>query len=595
MIPASYAQRRLWLVDRLEGPSALYTLPLVLRLTGRPDVAALRAALHDVVARHEALRTRFRQVDGEPVQEIVPVGDLADLLTEDRARADELEDEIGRTARHVFDLSSDIPFHARLLTVDDRTSALVIALHHIAADGWSAAPLWRDLSAAYAARARRRRTGCRAAARAVRRLHPVAARTARRRRRPRQPARRQLAYWRPALAARPEELALPTDRPRPAAAAPRRRHVRLDVPADLHARLAELARAQNATMFMVWHAALAVLLSKLGAGDDIPIGSPFAGRDEADLEDLVGFFVNTLVLRTDLTGDPAFTEVVRRVRGDRRRRHEPPGRALRAARGGARPGPLADPAPPLPGQPHPAQHPARPRRPARSRGRRRVRGAAAGQVRPRLQVLEHFDRRGRPAGQRVELHYSADLFDRATAEALADRLLRVLRQAVRTPDLPLARRRRALARRTREPARRGGRHRGPAARRDPARPLRRPGRRPPRRRRPSATRRPPHLRRTGRRVQPARPAAGRPRRGPRDPGRRRRCDRAPDLVVALLAVTEGGRRATCRSTPPTRPSGSRPCSPTPPPPSLLTTAARPRTPSPDPACAVSCSTTRDRR
>ncbi|WP_371798033.1 non-ribosomal peptide synthase/polyketide synthase [Streptomyces albidoflavus] len=437
MIPASYAQRRLWLVDRLEGPSALYTVPLVLRLTGRPDVAALRAALHDVVARHEALRTRFRQVDGEPVQEIVPVGDLADLLTEDEVRAGELEDEIGRTARHVFDLASGIPFHARLLTVDDRTSALVIALHHIAADGWSAAPLWRDLSVAYAARLNGAEPD----------VPPLPVQyadyTLWQRELlgdaddPGSLLAEQLAHWRLALAGAPEELALPTDRPRPVASAHEGGIVRLDVPADLHARLAELARAQNATMFMVWHAALAVLLSKLGAGEDIPIGSPFAGRDEADLEDLVGFFVNSLVLRTDVSGDPAFTEVVRRVRGtvvDAMNHQDVPFERLVEELAPAR---------------SLTRHPLfqvnltlhnTPRVPVDLPGLEAVAdfaGLTLAKYDLDVQVQERFDEQGRPAGQRVELHYSADLFDGATAEAIAGRLLSVLRQAAHIPDLPL--------------------------------------------------------------------------------------------------------------------------------------------------------------
>ncbi|WP_435195374.1 amino acid adenylation domain-containing protein, partial [Streptomyces sp. NRRL F-5630] len=437
MIPASYAQRRLWLVDRLEGPSALYTVPLVLRLTGRPDVAALRAALHDVVARHEALRTRFRQVDGEPVQEIVPVGDLPELLAVDEVPADELEDEIGRTARHVFDLASGIPFHARLLMADDRTSALVIALHHIAADGWSAAPLWRDLSVAYAARLNGAEPG----------LAPLPVQyadyTLWQRELlgdaddPGSLLAEQLAHWRAALAGAPEELALPTDRPRPVASAHEGGIVRLDVPAGLHARLAALARAENATMFVVWHAALAVLLSKLGAGDDIPIGSPFAGRDEADLEDLVGFFVNSLVLRTDVSGDPAFTEVVRRVRAtsvDAMNHQDVPFERLVEELSPAR---------------SLTRHPLfqvnltlhnTPRIPVDLPGLEAVADFAAlalAKYDLDIQVQERFDEEGRPAGQRVELHYSADLFDRATAEAIAGRLLSVLRQAAHTPDLPL--------------------------------------------------------------------------------------------------------------------------------------------------------------
>ncbi|MFE3743575.1 condensation domain-containing protein, partial [Streptomyces sp. NPDC059134] len=437
MIPASYAQRRLWLVDRLEGAGALYTVPLVLRLSGALDVAALRAALHDVVARHEALRTRFPQVDGEPVQEVVPVGDLPDLLTVDAVPADEVDAEIARTARHVFDLASGIPWHARLLTVDDRTSVLVLALHHIAADGWSAAPLWRDLSAAYTARL----------AGAEPDLAPLPVQyadyTLWQRELlggaddPGSLLTEQLAHWRTVLTGAPEELALPADRSRPAVSAHAGGTVRFDVPAELHAALAEVARAEDATLFMVWHAAVAVLLSKLGAGDDIPVGSPFAGRDEADLENLVGFFVNTLVLRTDVSGDPDFTEIIRRVRRT----------TVRA----------------LDHQDVPFERLVEDLAPARSLTRHPLfqvnltlhntpqarvdlpgltavaEFAALPLVKFDLdfQVLERFDEQGRPAGQDVELHYSADLFDRATAESFTERLLRVLRHAARAPHTPL--------------------------------------------------------------------------------------------------------------------------------------------------------------
>ncbi|MGW8066854.1 amino acid adenylation domain-containing protein, partial [Streptomyces ziwulingensis] len=437
MIPASYAQRRLWLVDRLEGPSALYTVPLVLRLSGRPDVAALRAALRDVVIRHEALRTRLPQVDGEPVQEIVPVGDLPELLTVDAVRLGELDAEIGRTARHVFDLAHGIPFHARLLTVDDRTSALVLALHHIAADGWSAAPLWRDLSAAYTARLAGAEPGfaplpVQYADYTMWQRELLGAADD-----PESLLSEQLAHWRTALAGAPEELALPTDRPRPAASAHAGGTVRLDVPAALHTALADLARAENATMFMVWHAALAVLLAKLGAGDDIPVGSPFAGRDEADLEDLVGFFVNTLVLRTDVSGDPAFTEVLHRVRRTAVRamdHQDVPFERLVEELAPAR---------------SLTRHPLfqvnltlhnTPRIPVELPGLTAVADfAELPLVKYDLdfQVREEFDDAGRPAGQRVELHYSAALFDHATAESVAYRLLRVLRQAGTTPDVPL--------------------------------------------------------------------------------------------------------------------------------------------------------------
>ncbi|MFJ8001340.1 amino acid adenylation domain-containing protein, partial [Streptomyces sp. NPDC096310] len=437
MIPASYAQRRLWFLDRLEGAGALYNVPLVLRLSGRVDVAALRAALTDVLTRHESLRTRFPQHDGEPVQEIVPPDGIGDPLTVTAVPPDRLEAEIARAARHVFDLAHDLPCHARLLTVGAEESVLVLVLHHIAADGWSVAPLWRDLSAAYAARL----------AGSAPRREPLPVQyadyTLWQRKLlgdaddPGSVLATQLAHWRAALAGAPEELHLPVDRPRPTTSARAGGTVRLDVPAALHLRLAELARAEDATLFMVWQAAIAVLLSKLGAGQDIPVGSPVAGRDEVDLEDLVGFFVNTLVLRTDLSGDPAFTEIVGRVR-----------RATVAA---------------LEHQDVPFERLVAELAPNRSLTRHplfqinltlhnapeatvelpgltataHTAGLPLAKFDLDFQVLERRDARGGPAGQDVEITYSADLFDHTTVESFAARLLRVLHAVATDPGTRL--------------------------------------------------------------------------------------------------------------------------------------------------------------
>ncbi|MFF5900157.1 amino acid adenylation domain-containing protein [Streptomyces argenteolus] len=313
-LPLSFAQQRLWFLNRLEGPSATYNVPMVLRLDGPLDADALESALADVVERHESLRTVFPETDGVPRQLVLDAG-RADLdLTPRDTDPGRLDEELSAQVAHTFDVSADLPVRARLLRLGAEAHVLVLLVHHIAGDGWSLAPLARDLGAAYRARADGEEPSW------TELTVQYADYTLWQRTLlgseddPASQAARQLDFWRTALAGAPDLLALPYDRPRPAVTGYHGDAFAFPVDADTHRALAELARARGCSLFMVLQAALSVLLSRHGAGEDIPLGTAVAGRTDEALDDLVGFFVNTLVLRTDLSGNPTFTEVLDRVR-----------------------------------------------------------------------------------------------------------------------------------------------------------------------------------------------------------------------------------------------------------------------------------------
>jgi nonribosomal peptide synthetase DhbF len=310
--PLSSAQRRLWFLQEFDRQSVAYNIPVALRLTGELDRQALQAALADVTGRHESLRTVFPLHDGEPVQQVLPAADATPSL-ELVPAGEGAAEVVDRAYRHVFNLAEEQPVAMWLAQTAPQEHVLVLAVHHIAADGWSMGPLLRDLGTAYAAR--------RAGQAPEWMPLPVqyADYTLWQREvlgEPGDPGSvlgHQAGYWREALSGLPERIDLPADFRQPVTSPPAGA-VPLKISPSLHQALAEFAAEAGATVFMVVQAGLATLLARMGAGSDIPLGVPVAGRSDQALDELVGFFVNTLVLRTDVSGNPTFADLVGRVR-----------------------------------------------------------------------------------------------------------------------------------------------------------------------------------------------------------------------------------------------------------------------------------------
>ena len=313
-LPLSFAQERLWFLDRLQPDSAFYSIPLALRLDGSLHAAALERALGEVVRRHESLRTTFAQDGHGPVQVVAPFAGFAlplvDLSALDPA---ERESEARRLAEEdaarPFDLAVGPLIRASLLRLGSDDHVLLLNLHHVIADGWSLGIFFRELAALYAAY----RDGGEPS------LPPLPVQYAdfavwQRRQLQGPVLERQLAWWKERLAGAPAQLELPTDHPRPAVQGYRGAFETARLPADLADALRALGRREGATLYMVLLGAVQLLLARLCATDDVVVGSPVAGRTRHEVEGVIGFFVNTLVLQTDLSGDPAVGEVLRRVR-----------------------------------------------------------------------------------------------------------------------------------------------------------------------------------------------------------------------------------------------------------------------------------------
>ena len=439
-VPLSYAQRRLWFFHRYEGPSATYNIPLVVRMSGDLDVEALRAALSDVVARQESLRTIFVEDDlGVAFQRILLAEEVSvplPLIEVDAARVAEAAQE---AVRHRFDLTAEIPLHGSLVRVTDEPGTYVLALvmHHIAGDGASLVPFARDVAVAYRARAAGRAPEW--APLPVQYAdytlwqHVMLGEESD----PDSVLARQLDYWRTELADLVQPLPLPTDRPRPPEASHRGGMVHFEVAPDLLAALEVLAHDRAATASMVLQAVFAVVLSRLGAGDDVVIGTPIEGRNRDGLADLVGFFVNTWVLRVDLSGNPTFDEVLRRVRDkalaayenqdapfdqlvellnpDRSTAYHPLFQVMLVLQN------TEWSSPELPGMTWATET--------------AVTGTS------KFDLMMTLNEVAAPSGERVlagHLEFATDLFDRDTVESITARFVRVLEQVVRDPGVPAA-------------------------------------------------------------------------------------------------------------------------------------------------------------
>nr|QPI18727.1 nonribosomal peptide synthetase [Chromobacterium vaccinii]UTQ11565.1 NRPS [Chromobacterium vaccinii] len=429
VLPLSYAQRRLWFTHRFNGPSPTYNIPIALSLSGEPEQPALQAALRDVLARHESLRTLVvESEEGAPAQHILPpdaAGTFC-LAVQTAGSAAEQAASLETACRHCFDLSREMPLRAGLFLADGAEPVLLLLLHHIAADGDSLPVLARDLELAYRSRLRGlapewRPLPVQYADYALWQQELLGDLEV-----PDSLAARQLVYWREALRGMPDVLELPTDHPRPAVASHRGGKAPFALSAAAHARLKTLAAQQGATLSMALQAGLAALLHRLGAGTDIAVGGLLAGRGEESLKELIGFFVNAWVLRVDVSGRPNFPALLRRVREQ----------ALQA----------------YSHQDLPFEWLVEQINPARSTSHhplfqvalvlqnnlsadfhleglavdQRLLGTGTAKFDLAFNLFERQDGDGRPQGLDGELEFASDLFDRAGAERLVARFVRLL-------------------------------------------------------------------------------------------------------------------------------------------------------------------------
>src|ERR1700685_3753502 len=314
-LPLSFAQQRLWFVAQMEGGSGAYHIQLQVRLKGELNRGALRQALDRIVVRHEALRTSFAVVDGEPEQRIAAVDESRfQLLEEDLRRHEDAVGELQRVMAEEsgkeFDLAAGPLIRGRLIQLAEQEHALLISMHHIVSDGWSLGVLFKELSVLYEAYGRGEKDplpelGVQYADYAAWQRKWMEGEV----------LGEQAEYWKKNLEGAPEMLELPADRVRPG----RQDYAGAVLPVVLNEELTEglkeLSARQGTTLYMTLLAAWAALLARLSGQPDVVVGAPVANRQSIEIENLIGFFVNMLAMRVDTSGRARVGELLQRVKG----------------------------------------------------------------------------------------------------------------------------------------------------------------------------------------------------------------------------------------------------------------------------------------
>ncbi|MBY0599262.1 amino acid adenylation domain-containing protein [Bacillus bingmayongensis] len=438
-VPLSFAQRRLWFLNCLEGPSPTYNIPVVIRMSGEVNRAALQSAFYDIVNRHETLRTIFPNTLGTSHQQILNTDEVNTNLIVTPTTESELSEVLAEAVRYSFNLAEEPAIRMELFEINPDEHVLLVLLHHIVGDGWSLNPLSRDLAAAYQAHCKGESVQWNSlpvqyADYALWQQELLGNESLQD-----SLISQQIEFWKEELKGLPDQLELPTDYQRPVETSYRGETIDFHVNPELHKRLLELARKNGVSLFMVLQSGLAALLTRLGAGTDIPIGSPIAGRSDDALGDIVGLFVNTLVLRTDTSGDPSFSELLSRVRKVNLSAYE--------------------------NQDVPFERLVEVLNPVRSRNSHplfqimlayqntpeatldipnlethlEIKSVGSSKFDITIEISERSTSEGQPNGLHGLLEFSTDLFKRETAEKLVIRFIRLLEDAVQDPEQSIGR------------------------------------------------------------------------------------------------------------------------------------------------------------